>query len=71
MQSNLARMFAVGDASTYPGKVALMATGFGEAATAVNHAAVLVDPELSLFPGHSTDDDLVPPTATSSARPEG
>jgi len=71
MQTHLAGVFAAGDASTYPGKVALMATGFGEAATAVNHAAVLVDPELSLFPGHSTDDDLAPPTATSSARPEG
>lgn len=70
MQTNLAGVFAAGDATTYPGKVALMATGFGEAATAVNHAAVLVDPELTLLPGHSTDDDLAPPTATSSARPD-
>ena len=70
MQTNLAKVFTAGDASTYPGKVALMATGFGEAATAVNHAAVLVDPELTLLPGHSTDDDLAPPTATHSARPD-
>jgi len=57
MQTNVTGVFAVGDVSTYLGKVALMATGFGEAATAVNNAAVLIDPDLSLVPGHSTDDD--------------
>jgi len=57
MQTNLPGIFAIGDASTYPGKVPLMATGFGEAATAVNNAAVLVDPDLTLHPGHSTDED--------------
>jgi len=57
MRTSVAGVFAAGDVSTYPGKVALMATGFGEAATAVNNAAVLIDPELSLFPGHSTEDD--------------
>jgi thioredoxin reductase (NADPH) len=60
MQTNLTGVFAVGDASTYHGKVALMATGFGEAATAVNNAAVQIDPDSSLAPGHSTDDDEVP-----------
>ena len=34
-----------------------MATGFGEAATAINNAAVQIDPDLSLFPGHSTDEE--------------
>jgi thioredoxin reductase (NADPH) len=29
--------------------------GFGEAATAVNNAAPIVDPSLKLFPGHSSD----------------
>lgn len=57
MQTTVTGVFAVGDASTYVGKVALMATGFGEAATAVNNAAVLIDPDLSLVPGHSTDED--------------
>jgi thioredoxin reductase (NADPH) len=57
MHTNLHGVFAVGDVSTYPGKVALMATGFGEAATAVNNAAVLIDPDLSLVPGHSTDEN--------------
>ena len=52
--SNLPRVFAAGDISTYPGKVALISTGFGEAATAVNNAAIVINPEAHLFPGHST-----------------
>ena len=39
----------------YDGKVRLIAVGFGEVATAVNNAAVLVDPEAHVFPGHSSD----------------
>lgn len=57
MQTNLSGIFAAGDAVTYPGKVSLMAVGFGEAAGAVNNAAVQIDPALSLVPGHSTDFD--------------
>lgn len=63
MQTSRAGVFAVGDASWYPGKVALMATGFGEAATAVNNAAVLIDPHTMLAPGHSTDRTLEAVTA--------
>jgi ferredoxin/flavodoxin---NADP+ reductase len=48
-------VFAAGDVCTYDGRVALIAVGFGEAATAVNHAAVWLDPTASAFPGHSTD----------------
>ncbi|MBA9002678.1 NAD(P)/FAD-dependent oxidoreductase [Thermomonospora cellulosilytica] len=48
-------VFAAGDITDYPGKVRLIAVGFGEAATAVNNAAVLIDPRAALFPGHSTD----------------
>jgi thioredoxin reductase (NADPH) len=55
MATNLPRVFAAGDISEYPGKVRLIATGFGEAATAVNNAAVAVDPAAHLFPGHSSD----------------
>lgn len=55
MHTNRHGIFAAGDATWYPGKVALMVTGFGEAATAVNNAAVLLDPEAELAPGHSTD----------------
>src|SRR3954452_16182056 len=53
--TNLPRVFAAGDVTEYPGKVRLIATGFGEAATAVNNAAVVIDPDAHLFPGHSSD----------------
>lgn len=55
MATNLPRVYAAGDISEYPGKVRLIATGFGEAATAVNNAAVVIDPSAHLFPGHSSD----------------
>ncbi|HEX6873776.1 MAG TPA: NAD(P)/FAD-dependent oxidoreductase, partial [Micromonosporaceae bacterium] len=53
--TNLPRVFAAGDISDYPGKVRLIAVGFGEAATAVNNAAVAINPAAHLFPGHSSD----------------
>jgi thioredoxin reductase (NADPH) len=56
MRTNLPRVFAAGDIVDYDGKVKLISVGFGEAATAVNNAAVVVDPSLHLFPGHSTDE---------------
>lgn len=55
MATNLPRVFAAGDICEYPGKVRLIAVGFGEAATAVNNAAVAIDPSAHLFPGHSSD----------------
>jgi ferredoxin/flavodoxin---NADP+ reductase len=55
MATNLPRVYAAGDITDYPGKVRLIAVGFGEVATAVNNAAVVIDPQASLFPGHSTD----------------
>jgi len=55
MATNLPRVFAAGDISEYPGKVRLIAVGFGEAAIAVNNAAVAIDPAAHLFPGHSSD----------------
>ena len=48
-------VFAAGDITEYPGKVRLISVGFGEAATAVNNAAVLIRPDEQLFPGHSSD----------------
>lgn len=53
-RTNLPRVYAAGDISDYPGKVRLIAVGFGEAATAVNNAAVDMDPAAHLFPGHSS-----------------
>ena len=55
MQTNLPRVFAAGDITEYPGKVRLIAVGFGEAATAVNNATVAIDPTAKVFPGHSSD----------------
>ena len=49
------RVFAAGDVAAYPGKVKLIATGFGEAATAINNIAVALDPDAHLFPGHSSN----------------
>ncbi|HGY08531.1 MAG TPA: NAD(P)/FAD-dependent oxidoreductase [Oceanithermus profundus] len=55
METNLPGVFAAGDITTYPGKIRLIAVGFGEAATAANHAAAFAHPELRVNPGHSTD----------------
>ena len=55
MRTNLPRVFAAGDITEYDGKVRLIAVGFGEAATAVNNAAVVVDPTAHVFPGHSSE----------------
>ncbi|GAA0514870.1 ferredoxin--NADP reductase [Paractinoplanes deccanensis] len=55
MRTNLPAVYAAGDVTEYPGKVRLMSVGFGEVATAVNNAAVALDPDASLFPGHSTE----------------
>ena len=55
MRTNLHRVFAAGDITEYPGKVRLIAVGFGEAATAVNNAAVVIDPQAHVFPGHSSE----------------
>ncbi|MBS2937750.1 NAD(P)/FAD-dependent oxidoreductase [Nocardioides sp. J2M5] len=55
MRTNLPRVFAAGDITDYPGKVRLIAVGFGEAATAVNNAAVAIDPTAHVFPGHSSE----------------
>jgi thioredoxin reductase (NADPH) len=55
MATNLPRIFAAGDITEYPGKLKLISVGFGEAATAVNNAATVIDPSLGLFPGHSSN----------------
>lgn len=65
MATNIPGVFAIGDVTTYPGKVRIMAVGFGEAATAVNNLAAQLHPDQSVFPGHSTE--LMGP-GTSHAR---
>jgi thioredoxin reductase len=54
MRTNLPRVFAAGDITTYEGKVPLISVGFGEAALAVNNAAPIVEPGMGIFPGHSS-----------------
>jgi ferredoxin/flavodoxin---NADP+ reductase len=55
MRTSRERVYAAGDVASYPGKVKLIATGFGEAATAANNIAVALNPSAHLFPGHSSD----------------
>jgi ferredoxin/flavodoxin---NADP+ reductase len=54
MSTGVDGIYAAGDVTEYPGKVRLISVGFGEAALAVNNAAVASDPNAQLFPGHST-----------------
>jgi len=55
LATSIPGVFAAGDVVEYPGKVRLISTGFGEAATAVNNAAPIIDPTAKVFPGHSSD----------------
>jgi thioredoxin reductase (NADPH) len=55
MRTSVPRVFAAGDVAEYPGKVRLIAVGFGEAATAVNNAAAAIRPGAHVFPGHSSE----------------
>lgn len=54
METNIPGLFAAGDITTYPGKLKLIAVGFGEAPTAINNAKVYIDPSAKLSPGHSS-----------------
>ncbi|MBB4796154.1 NAD(P)/FAD-dependent oxidoreductase [Streptomyces nodosus] len=55
MSTNLPGVHAAGDVCAYPGRVPLITVGFGEAGTAVNHAAVTLRPGVRLAPEHSSD----------------
>lgn len=55
METNLPGVYGAGDIVTYDGKLKLIATGVGEAATAVNHAKTFIDPQARAFPGHSSE----------------
>ena len=64
MATSVPGVYAAGDICEYEGKVRLIATGFGEVATAVNNAVRFMDPEASVFPGHLSD--YAPPGAIGS-----
>ncbi len=59
METSVPGIYAAGDIVTYPGKLKLIATGFGEACMAVNNAVHHVYPERKAFPGHSSNMDGV------------
>jgi len=54
----------IDDAQADQVRVTVIATGFGEVATAVNNAAAYLNPSVSAFPGHLSD--YAPPGATAS-----
>ena len=55
METSEPGIYAAGDVVTYPGKLKLIATGFGEACTAVNIAVHHMYPDRKTFPGHSSN----------------
>lgn len=57
METSMPGVYAAGDIATYPGKVKLIAVGFGEAPTAVNNAMGYINPDAKLQPGHSSSMD--------------
>jgi thioredoxin reductase len=57
MQTNLPAVYAVGDITTYEGKIKLIATATAEAATAANYCKSHIDPASRVYPGHSSDRD--------------
>ncbi len=54
METNIPGIYAAGDICTYPGKVNLIVSGFGEGPTAVNNAKAYMDPKARIQPKHST-----------------
>ncbi len=58
MATNIEGIWAAGDIVTHPTKFKLIATGFHEAITAVNHAVHHLNPKTRLAGAHSTNLDL-------------
>ena len=65
MATNVPGIYAAGDIAVYEGKLKLIATGAGEAATAVNNAVHYIDPKRKVDPGHSSDLDIFSDKQTS------
>lgn len=55
METGRPGVYAAGDIAKYPGKLKLIATGFGEAATAINQAVHWIHPDKKIAPGHSSN----------------
>ncbi|SEA23280.1 thioredoxin reductase (NADPH) [Thalassobacillus cyri] len=54
METNISGIYAAGDITTHAGKVKLIASGFGEAPTAISQAKHFIDPDTRIQPPHST-----------------
>lgn len=54
METNIPGIYAAGDICSYDGKVKLIASGFGEAPTAINNAKAFLDPKAKIQPLHSS-----------------
>lgn len=55
METSRPGVYAAGDVAGYPGKLKLIANGFGEAAIAVNQAVHRIYPDKKVSPGHSSN----------------
>ncbi len=55
METGRPGVYAAGDVTDYPGKLKLIASGFSEAAVAVNQAVHWIYPEKKVTPGHSSN----------------
>ena len=65
MKTNLDRVWACGDITTFDGKLKLIATGFAEAAIAVSQAVHTIRPDMKIQPEYSTNTGV--PSAESVA----
>ena len=64
MMASIPGVFAAGDICTHGGKLTLIATGVGEAATAANYAKKFIDPNSAVNPGHSSNMPISPTSST-------
>ena len=55
MKTNLDRVWACGDITTFDGKLKLIATGFAESAIAVSQAVHSIRPDMKIQPAYSTN----------------
>jgi len=53
-ETSVPGIYAIGDCCFYEGKIDLIATGLGEAPTAVNNAMNYLNPNEKVQPKHST-----------------
>ena len=58
MKTNIERVYAIGDAASYDGKLKLILSGFAEAATACHDIYNLLNPDNKLRSCHSSDNPI-------------